>query len=420
MGKGAPVGVPHSLAGARKQSRTRTASVVFAGFCAFVTLYAPQPLLPMLAREFGSSAAAVSLIVTASTLAVAVAAPFAGAAADRFGRKRVIVWSAFLLAAPILIAAEAGILRQLLFWRFWQGVFTPGIFAVTIAYINEEWKEGVGAAMSAYVAGTVIGGFSGRMVAALVAAQAGWRWSFVVLAVLDAGCALAMARWMPPDSQRSRRPSAVREVVRATIRGMGEHLANPRLLATYAVGFGVLFTLIATFTYVNFYLAAPPFGLGTTALGLLFTVYLAGAAITPVGGRAIDRLGHRWALVAAFGGGMIGMALTLIHHLPAVLAGLALCCSGVFIAHSAASSYVGAVAREARAAAVGLYAMFYYAGGSLGAALPGYFWNRGGWLACVLNVVAIQAVTIVLALIFWKAQPRLTIPETRQASPVGG
>ena len=81
---------------------------------------------------------------------------------------------------------------------------------------------------------------------------------------------------------------------------------------------------------------------------------------------------------------------------------------------------MGTVAREARAAAVGLYAMFYYAGGSLGAASPGYFWNRGGWLACVLSVVAIQAVTIVLALIFWQAQPRLAIQPTRQASPVGG
>ena len=33
-------------------STTRTAAVVLAGFCAFLTLFAPQPLLPMLAREF--------------------------------------------------------------------------------------------------------------------------------------------------------------------------------------------------------------------------------------------------------------------------------------------------------------------------------------------------------------------------------
>ena len=32
--------------------RSRTAAVVLAGFCAFLTIYAPQPLLPLLAREF--------------------------------------------------------------------------------------------------------------------------------------------------------------------------------------------------------------------------------------------------------------------------------------------------------------------------------------------------------------------------------
>ena len=41
--------------------RSRTAAVVLAGFCAFLTIYAPQPLLPLLAREFRTSAAAISL-----------------------------------------------------------------------------------------------------------------------------------------------------------------------------------------------------------------------------------------------------------------------------------------------------------------------------------------------------------------------
>src|SRR5258708_6564106 len=121
-------------------SRARTAAVVFAGFCAFVTLFAPQPLLPLLAREFRVTPAAISLVVTASTLAVALAAPFAGVVADRFGRKRVIVPAAFLLALPTLLAATATSYGQLLFWRFLQGLFTPGIFAVIIAYVNEEWE----------------------------------------------------------------------------------------------------------------------------------------------------------------------------------------------------------------------------------------------------------------------------------------
>src|SRR6266545_3897964 len=180
-----------------RHSKTRTAAVVFAGFCAFVTLFAPQPLLPMLAREFRVSAAAISLVVTASTLAVALAAPFAGVVADRFGRKRVIVPAAFLLAVPTLLAATATNYGQLLFWRFLQGVFTPGIFAVIIAYINEEWEAGAGAATAAYVTGTVIGGFSGRALAALVATHAGWRWAFVALGTLNLLGAIAIRAWLP-------------------------------------------------------------------------------------------------------------------------------------------------------------------------------------------------------------------------------
>ena len=103
------------------------------------------------------------------------------------------------------------------------------------------------------------------------------------------------------------------------------------------------------------------------------------------------------------------MLFRSVHSLPAVIAGLALCCTGVFIGHSSASSYIGTVAREARAAAVGLYVMFYYAGGSAGSALSGHFWNRGGWPACVALVATVQVLTILTALLFW--QPAEKIPK---------
>src|ERR1035441_8213146 len=288
--------------------RRRTAAVVLAGFCAFLALYAPQPLLPMLAAAFGQSAAAVSFVVkrptmpaavscvvTVSTIAVAVSAPLAGAVADRLGRRRAIVWAAFLVAAPTLLAATARSFGQLLFWRCLQGFFTPGIFAITVAYINEEWDEGGGAAMAAYVTGTVLGGFCGRTISALVAAHSSWRWSFFFLGILNALGAVAIRAWLPSGRRLASASHGV-----STARAMARHLRNPRLLATYAVGFCVFFTLLTTFTYVNFYLAAPPFRLSTAALGWLFVVYLADAAITPFAGRAIDRLGHRFALTAAF------------------------------------------------------------------------------------------------------------------------
>ena len=57
------------------------------------------------------------------------------------------------------------------------------------------------------------------------------------------------------------------------------HFRNGQLLATYAVGFGVLFNFICTFTYVSFHLAAPPYNLSATWLGAIFVVYLVGSVL---------------------------------------------------------------------------------------------------------------------------------------------
>jgi MFS transporter, YNFM family, putative membrane transport protein len=393
----------HASRTAAATSGHRTAAVVLAGFCAFLTLYAPQPLLPMLAQAFHKSPAEVSLLVSISTLAVALAAPFAGSIADRWGRKRVIVPATLLLAVPTLAAATSGSFAQLLFWRFWQGILTPGIFAVTVAYINEEWREGAGAAVAAYVTGTVLGGFCGRTLAALVAAHLSWQWAFVLLGILTGACGAGVWRWLPQDHTRPRHSTgAAASLLR--------HLRNPQLLATYAAGFCVLFSLLGTFTYVNFYLAAPPFHLGTSALGLLFVVYLVGAVVTPWAGRWIDRVGHRAAFSAALALALSGCLLTLVRSLPLIVAGLAISCTGVFIAQSAANAYIGIVATEAKAAAVGLYVTFYYLGGSFGAAVPGHLWPLGGWPACITLIASVQLATIALARLFWREPPGSTEP----------
>jgi YNFM family putative membrane transporter len=378
-------------------SRPRTFPIVLAGFTAFLDLYATQPLLPLLMRVFGATHVAVSLTVTASTLAVALGAPVVGRLADLVGRKRVIVGSALALAVATALAATSTSLSQLVGWRFVQGLFTPGIFATTIAYIHEEWPSShAGRATSAYVSGTVVGGFCGRVLTGLVAGAAGWPAAFVVLAGLNFGAALALAVWLP----RERAAGA-----RSGQGGLGHRVMrlfqNRQLVATDAVGFCVLFTQVAMFTYVTFHLGAPPYGLSTAALGWLFVVYLLAAAATPLAGRWIDERGHRACLGLGMGLGTAGALLTLVPWLPAVVTGLALTATGVFVSQATASSNIGAVTAHDRGLAVGLYALCYYAGGSLGAVLPGLFWDAGGWFACVTMVVAVQFATITVALMFW-------------------
>ena len=141
-------------------------------------------------------------------------------------------------------------------------------------------------------------------------------------------------------------------------------------------------------------------GLGLVMFGL-FAVFLVGAVITPFSGRWIDVHGHRMALFTAIAIGVTGSILTLAHVLAVVIAGLSLVCSGVFIAQAAASSYVGAAATHNRGLAVGLYAMFYYVGGSAGGALPALFWSSGGWRACVALVVVVQIATAAIGYFSW-------------------
>src|SRR6188472_198860 len=119
-----------------------------AGYCAFINLYSPQSILPLLSEEFHASAAEVSTIITVSTLAVALTAPFTGAVADVLGRKRVIVAAMFVLVIPTLMVGLSTSLSAVIFWRAVQGLVLPPIFAVTVAYIGDEWpaKEATTAA----------------------------------------------------------------------------------------------------------------------------------------------------------------------------------------------------------------------------------------------------------------------------------
>jgi len=366
-------------------------------------MYSTQPLLPMLTGIFHASKMAVSLTVTLAGLGVAVAAPIAGILADKIGRKRVMVWSAFLLGACSLAAATSPGLSMLLFWRFCQGLCTPGVFSVTIAYINDEWASGgAGAVLSSYVSGTVLGGFSCRFISGLVAAHFGWRWVFIVLGVLTLAGGVAIAKLLEPERHIPHASSSLR----AWFAAAHTHLRNRRLLATYCIGFCVLFSLLATFTYVTFYLAAPPFNLQPAALGSIFFVYLVGAAVNPLAGRAIDRIGQRKVLAWGIGAGIAGIAFTLAHSLWMVGLGLTLCSSGVFAATTAANNFVGVAAEHDRALAVGLYTAFYYVGGGLGAAIPAYFWDLGGWPACVAFIASVQVVTVMIALTFWRGPVR--------------
>lgn len=368
-------------------------AAMLAGMCTFINVYSTQPLLPLLRQVFHASELEVSLTVSATILATALTAPFIGIIAERRGRKNVIVPSLFLLTLPTALAATSTSLAALIVWRFAQGLFVPGVIAVMLAYINEEWAgRGVGRAMSSYVAGTVLGGFLGRFLSGVIATHWHWRASFLVLATLNLLGALLVRAWLPPAKNFVRA-----EHLREVLDHAKAHSRNPQLLANFAMGATVLFALVGCFTYANFYLSAQPFNLNSAQLGSIFFVYLLGVFVTPQSGHFLDRFGFPRTALLYCAMMLAGLALTLLKSLPVIIAGLAVFSSGVFIAQAAATVQTGAIAGRARSSAAGLYVTFYYLGGSLGATVTGWLWRWKQWPGCVALLGVVSLLSLILA-----------------------
>jgi predicted MFS family arabinose efflux permease len=362
-------------------------------------------LLPTLAGYFAASEAQVGLTVSATTLAVTITAPFIGVVADILGRRRMIVVALFGLIVPTALIGVARSLDQIIVLRFVQGLLLPPIFAVAVAYIGDEFpRERIAAVTATYTTGSVLGGFLGRFLAGWIGEFGGWRLAFFVLAALSLICAAAVAATLPREQRFVRAEGLLHSVVM-----MARHFRDPRLVATFAVGFGVLFCFVTLFTYINFYLAAPPFDLSAGWLGSLFVSYAFGLVTTPLAGPLVARLGRRGIVLCFIGSWAGGLLLTLIPHVAPIFIGLVVCACSGFICQTVSTGYVAFTATQARSSAVGLYVTAYYLGGSVGAVLGGVAWHGAGWLGCVVLAWLMMAAMIGCVLRFWR-EPAQTQP----------
>ena len=380
--------------------RFRRAAVGIPGFFVFLNLYGPQSLLPLLAQEFDVTPAQISLAMTATTLAIALSAPFAGALADVLGRKRVIVAAMLLLAGPLVMTALAPSLHALIFWRFMLGLVLPPIFTVVVAYIGEEWPpcEATGM-MGVYMATTSVGGFFGRFVSGLLADTIGWRNGFIVTAAVTFVCGLVVAKILPRERNFVRS-----EGLLASGKQMVRHLRESKAARDLcgrlrnAVQFRRavhLHQLRARGAAVQSVADAARRDLRRHISPASFAVLWLGRAVARFGRRSLVTRGDRRC-------GSAASLLTLIPSLLAIIGGLAIAASCGFITQATSTSSVALTAESGRTSAIGLYATCFYVGGSVGAALPGLAWNVAGWPACVAMVVAMLVFMATVVQLAWR------------------
>lgn len=360
----------------------RSLVIGLTAFLTVVDLFATQAILPTLTRHYRVTPAAMGFAVNASTFGMAMASLVVGFFSPHINRRTGILLSLTLLAIPTSMLASAPNLAVFTVLRVAQGLCMASAFALTLAYLGEQCSAmDAGGAFAAYITGNVASNLIGRLISAAVADGLGLAWNFYMFAALNlAGAVLVhftIRRVQPMHATMS-----AASPLAATI----AHWRNPRLCATFGIGFCILFAFIGTFTFVNFVLVRPPLALGMMDLGLVYFVFLPSVVTTLLAGRVALRLGTRptiWGALAIAG---LGLPLMLMPHLGAVLTGMVLVGVGTFFAQAAATAFVGQAAADNRGIASGTYLACYFCGGLVGTAVLGRLFDSFGWTACVAGV----------------------------------
>ena len=382
----------------------RTCWALFAGgFATFALLYCVQPMLPVLSVAFALSAAQSSLVLSVSTVTLAVGLLFTGPLSDAVGRKPVMVAALCAAALCTLLGPLMPNWHALLLMRALVGLSLSGLVAVAMTYLSEEiHPQHLGLSMGLYISGNALGGMSGRLISGVLVDFFSWQVAVATLGALALLAALLFWRLLPDSRHFRPTPLSFANLAR----GLRLHLSDRGLPWLFLEAFLLMGGFVTLFNYIGYRLLEAPYALSMSWVGLLSVVYLSGTYSSTQAGLLADRLGrHRvfWPAILLMLGGLL---LTLLSSLLAILAGLLLFTFGFFAAHSLASSWVGRRALQARGQASSLYLFSYYQGSSIAGTLGGLFWHHGGRTGVGLLIAALLAVALLVALHLSRLPPK--------------
>jgi predicted MFS family arabinose efflux permease len=373
----------------------RTVVIGMIAFLTVVDLFATQAILPSLTQAYQVTPAAMSFAVNASTMGMAIAGLTVAVFSRQIDRRIGILISLCALATPTALLAVAPDITTFTVLRVTQGLCMASAFTLTLAYLGEECSAmDAGGAFAAYITGNVASNLVGRLISAGVADHFGLAANFYFFSALNlAGAVLVyftVRTTMPivPVAERASKPLQI----------WSKHLRNPPLLASFGIGFCILFAFIGTFTYVNFVLVRDPISLGRMELGLVYLVFLPSVVTTPFAGAAVQRYGTRptfWTALVLAG---FGLPLLLQPSLLSVIVGLMLVGVGTFFAQAAATGFVGRAATADRGSASGIYLGCYFLGGLVGTAVLGQIFDRYGWSSCIAGIAIALSAAALLAI----------------------
>lgn len=366
-------------------------------------LYVVIPLLAEFASGWGAGTAQTAWMVSAFGLAYATGLLFSGPAADRFGRRRVLL--AGLVAASLATAAVglAGGLGAGLALRVVQG-FTSAFFTpAALAYVAER----IAPARRAIAITAMTSGFIGSAVLAQVAATVllpafGWQAPFFGGAVCVLALAVILFFVLEPDPER-KGASQVNPV-----RAMAGLLGRRDTILLYLATATVLSSFVIVYTGLE---TVGPEGLSddpAAMLALRASALPAVIAAPWIAGR-LRRFPPTTRVVGALATAAVGALLTAAASgigMWAIALSLFVFVGGIALSAPGLIEAVGEVAGTARAAATALFTFVLFVGASLGPQLAAVA-DAAGFIGVCGAAGALLAAGSVIALAARRIRIRL-------------
>lgn len=349
--------------------------VSLATFIVCFQAFMVAPLLPMLSEQFGTTVRHVSFIEPAYLLGYGMFTLVYAPLSDRFGRFRIITFCLVMFSLFTLLTAFVNDVNQMIFLRLLTGIGTAGIAPTSISWISDTYpyeKRGhaLGIFFGAMAGGTAFGSSAGALITSLI----GWKWLFVVVAIM--GLAIFFLIW----KQRKNIFGKVQAVAKS---GDNILLAFKNILSTgrarrtyfYVLINGMfhsgIFAWLGYFFYKNYALNELHIGLALLGYGI------PGLLLGPLLGRLADRFGRNKIIpLGLFIGAVSVLLLSQNFNLAISCVLVALLSLGFDSSHPLFAAIVTTFSSK-KGTATGLFAFFLFTGYGLGSMVLSLIVNVG-------------------------------------------
>jgi DHA1 family bicyclomycin/chloramphenicol resistance-like MFS transporter len=168
------------------------------------------PALPALARDLQAPMAGAQATLSALLLAFGIAQLLLGPAADRYGRRPVLLAGLALFVAASIGSVLAADIGALVAWRALQGVGMGAAVVCARAVVRDLYRPAEGArAMSQALSLLGLMALASPLLGGVLAATLGWRAALAAIGVFGALCLAAVA-WRLPETALQLNPHALR------------------------------------------------------------------------------------------------------------------------------------------------------------------------------------------------------------------